>query len=380
MRIVTAISRFDIDKLHLQTEVHLSLGNLLAHDILLVPTPAAKQAAFEVAAKLGRVCNTIQVADMDVEPEEGWPCGPNQHFAWTLNHMALNGMHEAFLWLEPDCIGRVPQWADKIAMAYQTCGQPFMGCIVQAPGRNFSDTMMMGCGVYPPRMLQDVIIGPVAKDLAKRGQYHPEQPWDVYLCDAFRQRGMADTKLIADQWNTGNYRLEGGSLVCDALPTAIVARPRGGVISPEAVMIHGCKDGSLQRLILGQAPLPPVQIAPPPAPVLTPAESGIIPTIPVTAPTNEDGDETLSPEEAAALLAAVQEKAPEQEPAPEGKSAVTISPEQIRAIIAVRPTRTGHMAKALGIPYLALQELLPKLGFYEAGVWVKEVKRELVEA
>lgn len=73
------------------------------------------------------------------------------------------------------------------------------------------------------------------------------EPFDWYLRHSILRGGRQHTRLIGDQWNTGNYRIENGQMVCDALPLPkhmLLGRNRGGVVDGRAVLVHGCKDST----------------------------------------------------------------------------------------------------------------------------------------
>jgi hypothetical protein len=61
------------------------------------------------------------------------------------------------------------------------------------------------------------------------------------------------TKFIHHHGRTHNYRREGDMIVCDDkdMPDGI---SYNGPIPPEAVVVHGCKDGSLSRLLVSPTP------------------------------------------------------------------------------------------------------------------------------
>lgn len=358
MRIVLPVSRHDIDQFHLLADVMLTKGNLNAHQILISATPPAHVAAFEVAAKLRQICSTVQVAQMETEPDGGWPQAPNMHFSWTLNYMATHGIKDFFFWMEADCVPQVVGWADKLATIHQMGGTPFCGNVVLTPHRDSvtnqivsvaGDTMMMGCGIYPPGMLQDVTIGPVIQDLAKRPPMHPDGPWDVYLRWVFRGRGITHTDAIADMWNTCNYRKDGESIVCDAAPSRFIGRARSGMVPSGALLVHGCKDDSFHRLILGiEQPAP---IAPEPEPIVAP--------------------EPESPPELEPVLDEPTKDEDIQEPS-EGFTAPCTRAD-VLAVLAKGSIRVNKLAEVLKVNKDDLAAALPSLGFAAPPpFWVKD--------
>ena len=117
-------------------------------------------------------------------------------------------------------------------------------------------------------------------DLGKPPPRNPEQPFDVYLRGSLRRIGMANTELISDQWNTNNYRRTEDGIVCDARPFHRLVRDRGGIVSPKAVLIHGCKDDSLDELIFPERECSPRISATPQVAPLGEKSGGIVTSIP----------------------------------------------------------------------------------------------------
>jgi hypothetical protein len=158
------------------------------------------------------------------------------------------------------CASVSPRWANKLLDDYRMGGTPFRGSVVPMPfnedGKlvfHEGDTMMMGCGIYPAHMERDERIKPLIADLAKPEWMNPREPWDIYLRWAMKIIGVSNTPLIADMWATQNYRMAEGMIICDSVDHGEkVVRKREGSISSHALLVHGCKDGSLTELVLGK--------------------------------------------------------------------------------------------------------------------------------
>jgi len=372
MKIVLPVSRSDMNRMHLLADVMIKLGNLNAHQLLIVATPPAHTIAFEVAAKLRQICSHVDVAQMDVEPDGGWPQAPNMQFSWSLNYMALNGMRDAFLWMENDCIPQAANWADRLAADYQSCGKPFMGLLVNTPHRNVEtgeiqtnpgDTMMMGCGIYPPGMLTDVEIGPVVADLGKRPPLHPTDPWDIYLRWVFHKRGIAHTELICDMWNTQNYVRTADGITCEPAESKFPGRARGGLISSKAVLVHGCKDGSFQALVLSGLHMPEMpRFSASSDAASAGAKVEVLHTVaPADSPPSSDagvvhGSGPIPPTE-------------EAEPQP-----LTFTRQDILNVLSSGNIRLNQLADKLKVTKAVLEQALPSLGFSAPKpFWVKDV-------
>lgn len=252
MNILIPVSQHDKHLLPDFTAVLQHFGGLNDHKVLFLATPSAKEEAYEAAAALGAEAH---VFNMDFQG--GWPSACSNHFATAVHHLGRAGNTEPFLWMELDMLPVAKNWPTLLLQEYRRQGQPFLGNWVPTPWNvggkvvtKDGDNMMMGCGVYPPNMERDERFKPLIADLAKTGARCPRDPFDVYLRWSIKHTGVANTDFIADMWQTKNYRREGDSIVCDAIPQDKPCRPRSGAIPPSAVLVHGCKDGSLARLLL----------------------------------------------------------------------------------------------------------------------------------
>lgn len=266
MKIVIPVSESDIHLLPLLTDAILHQGAISgAHSIWIVPTLSATNVAEEQAVRLRSVCGDVQVRTPGVDFPGGWPQAPNNHWHWVVNHLDQNGNKQPWLWLEPDAVPMVPHWATAVEEAYRIGGKPFFGfvkpCRFRDPetGKLFSppgETMLMGVAVYPPGISFDSEIRPLFANLAKQGQFAPKEPFDWYLRWVMKNRGVARSSEIWDMWRSCNYRYEGDVLTCD--PVDGEATANGGAVPGQPILIHGCKDGSLHRLVTGKKEPKPV--------------------------------------------------------------------------------------------------------------------------
>lgn len=254
MKIAIPVSAHDKHLLPDLTECLLKLGGLEEHPIVFFPTPAAKDTAYEHAERLG-----AETYPLTQDFEGGAPVACNRHFASVVFALAKMGNTDPFLWMELDMLPVKPRWADKLFEDYRMGGTPFRGVLVNTPFNENgkivfrdNDQMMMGTGIYPPNMERDERIKPLLLDLAKPVSMNPQEPFDVYLRWPIRNIGVSHTELISDMWATQNYRSTSEGIVCESVKHDRVVRPRGGLLSAKALLVHGCKDGSLADIVLGR--------------------------------------------------------------------------------------------------------------------------------
>jgi hypothetical protein len=184
---------------------------------------------------------------------EGWPLGPNQMFSDVAAAMYPTGV--PFYFWEPDCVPMKEGWADDLDAEYHRkvgiMGHLYEGGTA-SNGKNIYK-MIVGSAVYPPNFLD---FCPSAQSLStynlayKNAGSIPE-PWDVRCRWNFLAIGR-DTPLIRTYWKSVNYQWKDGKIVFyaedpEAQGVQEVTCP-DRVISSQAVVIHGCKDGSLHKM------------------------------------------------------------------------------------------------------------------------------------
>lgn len=312
MRLALPVSRSDLHLLPEWVEIHQHLKTAgLNHSLHIVIPRTLESEAQDAKAQMLGLFESITIHPMDFEPYGGWPQAPNMHFWSCAKAMADHNPALPWQLVELDCRPLRANAYDVIASKYASCGSPFFGNIDKTPHRDTepytlrpdgtpttspnptygritkspegdADVMMSGCAVYPGNIFQRDNLAGLMADFMKGGD-SPDKAWDMYLRSGMKHEGMAHTPLIAQHWNTENYRVENGRLVGDSRAKHEIfdqhpdweIRKCGGPVHPDAVMIHGCKDDSLFKLIIGNA-IPDTisiaaQTAPVPASVQTPA-------------------------------------------------------------------------------------------------------------
>lgn len=283
MKLVIPVSQSDVHLLPLFTDALVKLGHVGQHSMLLVPTPTVQEAAQEHANKLRTICDNVQVVATPADFQGGWPAGPNNHWYWTVSYLDSIKLREPWLWLEVDAVPLKPRWATLLQEAYFAADKSFFGyvkpvkfisqadsSVYNKPGEDF----LLGVAIYPPGISGDEHIKPLFNNLGRRVPLAIKEPFDLYLRWVMKKRGVHSTTLITDLWRTCNYRHQGARIVCD--PVAEEKHAKGGVVPVDALLVHGCRDGSLHRLIIGaeaEKPAPSLEkVSPAPASPPTPEE------------------------------------------------------------------------------------------------------------
>ncbi len=266
MKIVTPLSLSDLDKLETWLSCVEKFSGMDSHSIHFIPTHSVTAKAYEAAGRLGKICKDVRVSPLDMDNTYGWPKAPNWH--WYKTVVIMEELSVPWFWMELDCLPVRQGWASEIGSAYSSSGMPFLGCVVPTPHKDPAtgkevpspdgpeDKMMCGCGIYPSNILARVkqIQQMGLLDDLMKGSESADQPWDLHLRAVMTKIGMGHTPIIGDYWNTVNYRMQDGNLICDPkesheMGSNVMVR-RAGIINPAAVVIHGCKDDSLAKMIL----------------------------------------------------------------------------------------------------------------------------------
>jgi hypothetical protein len=267
MKFVVPVSIHDSSKLDEWVDVVLKFGKLFNHSIEFIPTIPVRSESAAAAQRLVDSGISASVADSMISPESGWPRATNVMFFEAVKLMFRQS--QPWMWMELDCLPVRSNWADALAGAYSSSGSRFMGSVVKTPHKDDitgkivkspwgdDDDMMCGCGVYPAGMAGLEELEPMINDFMKGPDSAPVG-FDIYLRFGIKKYGRSHTDLIEDKWNTVDYRIESGSLVCSPLNSHEGINPnqeripfRSKTASPIAATIHGCKDSSLHDLIMG---------------------------------------------------------------------------------------------------------------------------------
>lgn len=221
------------------------LGSYPRHDLLLAYSSELTALERETVASTARAIQwrvppVAITVGIDVQE---WPQAPNQIFRSVVN--AAKTMNRPWLFLEPDCTPIRRGWADDLADAYNRLRMPFMGVVdttyAVTPSKELVKTgeHLCGCAVYPP-------------NLAEFTQRHTicHEAFDHAIAKDVRPKA-ANCPLMQDNWSTGNYCRDGEKTVCDpvTLRIELIGRSITRPLRPEVVLLHGCKDGSLLRLL-----------------------------------------------------------------------------------------------------------------------------------
>lgn len=300
LRIVMPVSQRDVSQLAATVDLIRALGGVPRHHIMLLPTRSVISHAHQAAERLKAWAASVEVIEWNDENYHAQPLAGNlmwQHAVEENLKKFATGDRLPWFFMEGDVTPLAPGWADRMESEYSLSGCHCMGTTMPSrfytgkdkdgkptfttneyiEGQPQNIPFMVGAAIYPIDV--HALTGGVWR--AARGE-----SWDKML-KFYWSRSLHVTRLIQHRWRTINYREENGQIICDDSPQNIEqAYKEAGTLSLDAVVHHGCKDGSLARIIRARCkdlPAPPAlvqelpqprQVIAPPSPIPTLANAG----------------------------------------------------------------------------------------------------------
>jgi hypothetical protein len=187
---------------------------------------------------------------------DGWPLGPNQMFVDASTYCYR--YEDPWYFWEPDCVPMVNGWVDKLEEEFRKEPHKIMGSLVNggmaASGKSVYQ-LIVGSAIYPAKILNSCGL---AANLCNYNSAYKQagttpEPWDVRCRWTFMENGR-NTDLIKAYWRSCNYQYKDGDLVffaeCpEAQEIQSVTCP-DRMVDPRALVVHGCKDGSLHSMAI----------------------------------------------------------------------------------------------------------------------------------
>jgi hypothetical protein len=279
MLVLIQVSASDVHRLPAMAAVIKHFGPNRGHQLLVCHDSAVPAADAEGFCRdmqgLFDSCKAVEVQTS----RKGWPVGPNQMFRECAKAAEKEGLPWMNIELDvrPLCSG----WVQKRWEEQELSGLPFGGALVptrgwrpQRGGPSIPIELpphLVGAGAIYPAKFASRSVKLATVDVTY--VWSPEmEPYDIALRDETSHQAL-NSPLMQHNFKTQNYRREGDVIVCDNVPGN--KQDHSKPIDPRAVMIHGCKDDSLDKLLLGDAVVvsAPAQTPIPAAPVVEVAKA-----------------------------------------------------------------------------------------------------------
>lgn len=291
MKVIIPVSHADVQLLPGLVKIIQSIGGLSSHDVTILGTATVRQQVDEAVAELTNHCKSIRAVHWEMDNNRPWPQAQNFMWQQALIQVGLqeaNGDSQPWYFMELDSCPIKPGWMDTIERRYVMSGARFGGMVCQPKAKLDDDTYtsnriipgqpenipyLAGPAIYPPSCAQTI-----------RGLWRSlpsDIPWDMFLRYTITKNGICNIPEMEHRWRTHNYT-EGkdGTLTCESVKIEPQFTDYAGTIGKDAVLVHGCKDTSLQDIILTRYPYIKAE-APTPPLTETPAAAAIKPPAPI---------------------------------------------------------------------------------------------------
>lgn len=270
MIVVIPVSASDANLISPFAKAVKHCGKNSGHSAIVVARPSDSTHADRLVAELGDTFDTISTHIFGQDGPSGWPKGPNFYWSSTVHYLQTTLRTQSpWLWCELDCTPLKSGWVDALSTEYNLAKTPFMGVLeethaVDAEGNPVSSGKhLVGVAVYPPFISSFSTLWP----------YVPQMPtpFDV-VCQWEFVPHTHETKLLQHAFRTQSYAMTNGVVKGqdnNGFPNGIRFDRD---LSPDAVLHHGCDDGSLSDYLVGTkvaAKKKPAEVASP-APVSEP--------------------------------------------------------------------------------------------------------------
>lgn len=256
MILTIPVSSADYKLLPTLSKVLTKFGPYAGYKVVVVPTREVENDAKKFVAEILPLFTSVDIHVVDLGIT-GWPMASNRHFREVARYVNSKHPGDAWYFFEVDNTPIAPDWLLKLDREFSTSGKAFMGKVVPTRGWSWNSDgkripamgppHMVGTGIYHPSFAKKSIkLGSVDRVMPWAG---PPEPFDLALRDEVVPFAH-NTSLIQHNWQTQNYRMEQGKMVCDDTIAVTEGTSHAETWDGESAVIHGCKDGSLAKLIL----------------------------------------------------------------------------------------------------------------------------------
>lgn len=243
MLLVIPVSHVDLDRAERLAKRILKYGDMRAERAVICSTWNASWDIDPFIEILSSAIEFVSVYKIPTECELGWPEAANHTFVEASKHVHELDIRMPWYFMEADNTPLRPGWFDALKKEYKAAGKPYMGVINKSRWVNkvtgeqeVRGRHMVGTGIYPPDFME-------RSELIHRVDI---VPWDVAIGPEIIHE-VHDTKLISHHWGCRDAVRRDGLIYCESIDPA--KEYNAGVIPSEAVVCHGIKDGSLDKVL-----------------------------------------------------------------------------------------------------------------------------------
>jgi hypothetical protein len=275
MKIVIPVSEADLGLAIKQSELIKTLGGVSLHNavLLVAPSISNREEVEQIYRNLNSAFNKVELVRLpSTQVDEVRRINntsiyqSNQMFQCAVKYLARTNNKEEWFWFEADCTPLKERWADELARDYLSVAakqEKFLG--VRVPRVQYvaqpdgtltcvipdveKEPMMVGAGIYPPRL-----------DLeTEEWKYAKSIPFDFALGDfVFPRRGQITAKIVHNHGTKNYATTDGTHFTCKVVGGSPLSKEEI-TLHAEALVLHGCKDSSVMDFVLDSLKAPKSQ-------------------------------------------------------------------------------------------------------------------------
>jgi len=227
------------------------------HEVIIFGSREVEQDVLELDKKIKHLFDASETLIID-DTMLGWPMSCNFYFQQLCRHIAGKKDADAFMWFELDTTILKNNWLDIISAEYyadttkavkeKRSPRIYLGAKERVyEGKNgellpesLAGQRMAPIGVYS----KEICLSPVLNSMSMSNRH-----W-THIIQWYVVKQLNDSNLIQNNWRTKNYRHEGENIVCDSDANLAWDIHWNKPVDKSAVLVHGCKDSSLFKLLL----------------------------------------------------------------------------------------------------------------------------------
>lgn len=210
------------------------------HSLLVIGNPSARLHIENIYFKIEDKFDRSAMHLFEADAPEGWPAGPNFYFKKTIEYLRAVGNKSHWFWMELDVTPVADNWLDCLERGYLDSDSKCMGFIQEAT-ETIKKRHLAGTAIYPKDL--NAICSKCTDDLVFA--------FDYECSDQVLPHSM-HSRLFQHNFRTCNYYCSSEGLVGVEEGGRRQGVNFNKVVSKSAVVVHGCNDGSLARLIIGK--------------------------------------------------------------------------------------------------------------------------------
>ena len=243
MKIVIPVSSHDKHLINDFCNILNFLGPYSNHELLVVARPADSSFAIDIFCQLESIFDVANIFFFEKDGTLGWPQGPNYYWKETIKYLSETENKLPWLWMELDCTPVKKDWANSLEGDYKKSKSPCLGMIQPFILNGRDTTHLVGVAIYPPDFNIICSSWITLNDDSLAFDMH---------CQEEVIKISKNSKLMQHNFRTYNYtcidQVIRGEIKEKGHTKYNFHRP----IEDDVVLVHGCDDGSLARIIVNQ--------------------------------------------------------------------------------------------------------------------------------